>query len=121
MLQSAGIDSVSSTPAVMVFKDDTHYVYDQKEMISAVIDSNSGGGGGGGGSNSEDSTKTEIEGNNQSTIAAKLREWVNHERFPSVVEISAGNFHQVMRTKKFIVMAVLEVDKVGRMTQSMNE
>ena len=56
-----------------------------------------------------------IEGLNE------LKYWVNHERFPSVVEITAGNFHQVMKTNKFIVLAVLEADKVGRLTKNMIE
>lgn len=51
----------------------------------------------------------------------QLRHWVNHERFPSVVEIGNGNFHQVLKIKKYIVLAVLEEDKVGRMTRDMQE
>jgi thioredoxin domain-containing protein 10 len=128
--------SLLTTPAVMVFKDDTHFVYynnnnvqaegggkkeeEEEEAAETLLD----------GSSSEENGGEAAAASNQSVTgaaataagsaaAAGLREWVNQERFPAFVEMTAGNFHQVMKTKKFIVMAVLEVDKVGRMTQAM--
>ena len=75
----------------MVFKDNTHYMY---------------------GPHQQQDKQEELN---------QLRHWVNHERFPSVVEIGNGNFHQVLKIKKFIVLAVMEEDKVGRMTKPMQE
>ena len=131
-------DTASSsltTPAVLVFKDDTHYVYHNNNKAP---ESEEEGGKGG----KEETAETLLDGSEQengeaataaanqsvtgatgaaagSVAAAGLREWVNQERFPAFVEMTNGNFHQVMRTRKFIVMAVLEVDKIGRMTQAM--
>lgn len=89
----------------MVFKDGTHYLYpnDEPFTLENRIDAE------------ENEIATSIPG------LRELRDWVNHERFPNVVEISAGNFHQVMKIRKYIVLAVTEVDKVGRMPKTMRE
>lgn len=105
VLQSSGIETVSSAPTVMIFKDGTHYVYSNDKPLAL---------------------ENRVEGDeNESAMSiaglSELRDWVNHERFPNVVEISAGNFHQVMKIKKYIVLAVTEVDKVGRMPKVMRE
>ena len=105
VLQASGVDDVSSAPAVMVFKDGTHYTYQNDKPV--VLENR-------------------VEGDENESVASvpalsDLREWVNHERFPTVVEISSGNFHQVMKIRKYIVMVVTEVDKVGRMPKPMRE
>lgn len=107
MLQASGIETVSHAPSVMVFKDGTHYLY--KNDMPVVLENR-------------------LEGEESETAAAPsvpglsdLRDWINHERFPNVVEISGGNFHQVMKIKKYIVLVVTEVDKVGRMPKAMRE
>ena len=127
-----------TTPAVLVFKDDTHYVYQNNNKAPESEEEEGGKGA------IEEAAETLLDGSEQengevaaaaaanqsvtgatgaaaasSVAAAGLREWVNQERFPAFVEMTNGNFHQVMRTRKFIVMAVLEVDKIGRMTQAM--
>lgn len=106
MLRSSDIDSISVFPAVLVFKDDTHYVYrrDSNEPAATQINASDG--------ELDDPFVSEL---------SLLREWVNHERFPNVVQITSGNFHQVLRIKKYIVMAVMEEDKVGRMSKAMIE
>lgn len=89
----------------MVFKDGKHYVYANNKPVAL---------------------ENRVEGEDTETPASipglnELRDWVNHERFPNLVEISSGNFHQVMKIKKYIVLAVTEVDKVGRMAKTMRE
>lgn len=89
----------------MVFKDGTHHVYANDKPMAL---------------------ENRVEGDENERAPAipgltELRDWVNHERFPTVVEISAGNFHQVMKIRKYIVLAVTEVDKVGRMPKVMRE
>ena len=106
VLQASGIETVSQyAPSVMVFKDGTHYLYknDKPVVLENRLESE------------ESETAPSIPGLND------LRDWINHERFPNVVEISGGNFHQVMKIKKYIVLVVTEVDKVGRMPKAMRE
>lgn len=50
-----------------------------------------------------------------------LHDWVNKERFPVFMKLSPGNFHQVMKTKKYIVIAVLEENQIGGLTLKMTE
>ncbi|GBM39110.1 Protein disulfide-isomerase TMX3 [Araneus ventricosus] len=50
-----------------------------------------------------------------------LREWVNKERFPAFIKVSPGNFHQLMKTGKDIVIAVLEENQIGGLTLKMSE
>lgn len=105
VFRSSGIDTVTSSPTVMVFKDGTHYVYTNDKPLALENRIEDDGG-------NFDSSIPELH---------DLRDWVNHERFPNVVEISGGNFHQVMKTKKYIVLVVTEVDKVGRMNKASRE
>ncbi|XP_055941209.1 protein disulfide-isomerase TMX3-like isoform X2 [Argiope bruennichi] len=50
-----------------------------------------------------------------------LRDWVNKERFPAFMKISTGNFHQLLKTGKCVVMAVLEENQIGGLTLKMFE
>ncbi|XP_054719575.1 protein disulfide-isomerase TMX3-like [Uloborus diversus] len=50
-----------------------------------------------------------------------LHDWVNKERFPSFIKITNGNFHQLMKTGKYVVMAVLEENQIGGLTLRMSE
>ncbi|PRD27129.1 UNVERIFIED_CONTAM: tmx3 [Trichonephila clavipes] len=50
-----------------------------------------------------------------------LRTWVNKERFPAFIKVSPGNFHQLIKTKKYIVIAVLEENQIGGLTLKMSE
>lgn len=50
-----------------------------------------------------------------------LSKWVSRERFPSFLKISRNNFQSLLSTEKFLVMAVLEEDRLGRLTADMTE
>lgn len=106
-MQEGGITSISSTPNVLVFKDNTYYVYHNNDNKPLALETRS--------ETEEAQSLPDIPG------LLELRDWINHERFPNVVEVSAGNFHQVLRVRKYIVLAVLEIDKVGRMPKAQQE
>lgn len=93
----------------MVFKDKTYHIYPHKKHIVENAES------------LIDSAAVEFldDGIVQLNELESLKYWINHERFPTMVEITPGNFHQVMKTNKFIVLAVLEEDKIGRLTPNM--
>lgn len=48
-------------------------------------------------------------------------DWMNRERFPTFQKITYGNFHQVLKTGKKIVTAVLEENQIGKVTMRMQE
>lgn len=50
-----------------------------------------------------------------------LHNWVNKERFPTFVKVTNGNFHQLLRSRKYIAMAVLEENQIGGLTLHMSE
>ena len=95
----------------MIFKDNKYHIYPNKKNAignaESLIDSNS--------------VDLLDDGIVQLEELEDLKYWVNHERFPTMVEINPGNFHQVMKTNKFIVLAVLEEDKIGRLSPSMRQ
>ncbi|CAG0888117.1 unnamed protein product [Darwinula stevensoni] len=46
-------------------------------------------------------------------------QWINHERFPSFLKVNHGNFYQLLKLKKWLVIAVLEEDTLGDLTNEM--
>ncbi|GIY91012.1 protein disulfide-isomerase TMX3 [Caerostris darwini] len=50
-----------------------------------------------------------------------LREWVNKERFPAFMKMSIGNFHQLLKSGKYLVVAVLEENQIGGLSLKMSE
>jgi len=52
-------------------------------------------------------------------ITESLQHWVLRERFPRFVKVTRGRFSQLMSTKKLLVMAVLEENKLGEITPDM--
>jgi len=98
ILAMSGVELETDEPTTMIFKDNSYHIYPNEkateESLSVVYGE-------------------EIVG------LERLKYWVNHERFPTMLEVTPGNFHQVMKTNKFVVLAVLEEDKVGRLSQSM--
>lgn len=81
-------------PKIFVYKDRKAFLFDQSEEID------------------------ESEGGN---LTSALSSWVAKERFPRFVKVSRSNFQQLLTTKKFIVMAVVEEDKLGRITDDMTK
>lgn len=50
-----------------------------------------------------------------------LHKWVNHERFPSFPKVTRGNLHQLFKTKKNLVLAVVEENQLEEVTPDMIE
>ncbi|XP_035227928.1 protein disulfide-isomerase TMX3-like isoform X2 [Stegodyphus dumicola] len=50
-----------------------------------------------------------------------LYDWVNKERFPSFIKVTHGNFYQLMKSGKYVVIAVLEENQIGGLTLRMSE
>jgi len=112
ILESSGVDSVPPTPSILVYKDRKFHMYQTGDPVAL-----------------ENRLPLESEETTAEPDVVQLhlpglddlRHWINHERFPSMVKITPGNFHQVLKTQKYIVIAVLEEDKVGRMSKVMRD
>lgn len=48
-------------------------------------------------------------------------DWMNKERFPTFQKITYGNFHQMLKTGRKIVTAVLEENQIGKISMRMQE
>ncbi|KAK2724281.1 hypothetical protein QYM36_000962, partial [Artemia franciscana] len=88
-------------PAVAVYKDGRFQLYDESNQIKAEA---------------LRSSEANSESGDEGT---SLNHWVNKERFSRFVKVTAGNFSQVARSGKLLVLAVLEENKIGEMTASM--
>jgi thioredoxin domain-containing protein 10 len=45
-------------------------------------------------------------------LNASILDWINVERFATFPKVTRGNIHQILQTKKFIVLAVVEENKL---------
>lgn len=48
-----------------------------------------------------------------SHLNSSLHQWVNEERFPTFPKITRNNINQIMQTKKYLVLAVVEENKLS--------
>lgn len=50
-----------------------------------------------------------------------MHRWINEERFETFPKITEGNFNEILQTKKYIVLVVVEDDKLQQITTEMYE
>ncbi|XP_017486392.1 PREDICTED: protein disulfide-isomerase TMX3 [Rhagoletis zephyria] len=74
-------------PALLVYKDEQHYVYPHAHVVDTM------------------------EG---TEINETVHHWVNVERFTTFPKITRFNINQLMLTKKYLVVAVVEEDKLNQ-------
>ncbi|CAH1116632.1 unnamed protein product [Phaedon cochleariae] len=85
---------IHSLPAVFVHKENSHFFYPVGE-----------------GNFIEESEN----------LNASIHEWINHERFETFQKITEGNFNEILRTKKYIVLVVVEENKLFQVPKEMLE
>ncbi|UYV83636.1 TMX3 [Cordylochernes scorpioides] len=69
----------------------------------------------------KDKTSYPFVANETQSLNNSLAHWVNTERFPAFTKITYGNYGQIIRTGKKIVMAILEESVIGTYTMKMKE
>lgn len=69
----------------------------------------------------KDSTCVQYEEEKFMADNITLYDWVNQERFPTFMKITNGNFYQLLKSGKHIIMAVLEENQIGGLTLHMSE
>jgi hypothetical protein len=52
---------------------------------------------------------------------SSLSTWINKERFPKFVKVTRARFSHLLSTKKLLVMAVLDENKIGQISPEMDE
>lgn len=89
---------------MFVFKDDTHYMFEDEEEESDLSRSE------------RDVLETEPTAPSPtqptSVLTTSLYSWMMGERFPIFVKVTRGRFSNIMSTNKWVVMAVLEENKL---------
>lgn len=50
-----------------------------------------------------------------------MHRWINEERFETFPKITEGNFYEILQTKKYIVLVVIEDNKLQQISREMFE
>ncbi|KAG8239679.1 hypothetical protein J437_LFUL017232, partial [Ladona fulva] len=97
---------MKKAPVVFVYKEQTYYFFDgddleAKRFARALEDKSIGKGKS---SDREEDTEEILDGT--------LQDWVNKERFETFMKVTRGNINQVLQTGKYLVLAVLQENKL---------
>ncbi|XP_058832375.1 protein disulfide-isomerase TMX3 [Topomyia yanbarensis] len=77
---------VDTVPAALVYKERSHYYFPYSDNFDLVEPAH---------------------------LNESLFRWVNEERFPTFPKITRNNIHHVIQTKKYLVLAVVEENKLN--------
>jgi len=110
---------LTKEPAVYVYKDSTFYPFDgeptSERQERALEDTNS----------DEEVTTTAPTAPTPteptSVLNTSLYGWVTAERFPLFVKVTRGKFSNIMATNKYVVIAVLEENKLLEVSPEMED
>lgn len=77
---------IDTVPAVLVYKERSHYYFPYSDNYEVVEPAH---------------------------LNESLYRWVNEERFPTFPKVTRSNIHHVVQTKKYLVLAVVEENKLS--------
>ncbi|XP_063919866.1 protein disulfide-isomerase TMX3 [Zophobas morio] len=89
---------IDELPAVFVYKESLHYFY-----------------------TIESGPPTLNESQEAEHLNASMYKWINEERFETFPKITRGNINEILQTKKYIVLVVVEENKLQQINQEMLE
>ena len=101
---------VTDEPAILVFKDSTWHRYPNDQPLALESAQRS--------SEVDDVTEGTA---NSGVEKTNFYAWVMAERFPLFVKVTRGRFGNIMATKKFVVIAVLEENKLMQIEPEQEE
>lgn len=109
---------LTKDPAIYVYKDSTFYPFDgeptSERQERALEDTNSEEV-----ATNAPTAPTPTEPT--SVLNTSLYGWVTAERFPLFVKVTRGKFSNIMATNKFVVIAVLEENKLLEISPEMED
>lgn len=79
---------VDSSPVVIVYKENSHYIFPFSDVYDSV---------------------------EPATLNETMHSWIVQEKFLTFPKITRENLHQLRQTKKFLVIAVVEENKLNEM------
>lgn len=85
---------IDDLPAVFVYKESCHYFFPLES-----------------GDTNQDADQ----------LNATMHDWINEERFQTFPKVTRGNINQIMQTKKFLVLAIVEENKLAEIPTEMIE
>ncbi|XP_046396387.1 protein disulfide-isomerase TMX3 isoform X1 [Ischnura elegans] len=95
---------LKSAPVVFVYKENMFYFFDGDDFklsrVARGLEDKSSSG----------ENEEELKGD--SLLNNTLHEWVNKERFETFLKVTRGNINQVLQTGKYLVLAVLQENKL---------
>jgi len=108
---------LNKDPAIYVYKDNTFYPFDGEPILEreerAVEDKSQEG------TTLAPASPTPTAPT--SVVNTSLYGWVTAERFPLFVKVTRGKFSNIMATNKFVVIAVLEENKLLEISPEMED
>ena len=96
--------SLTSQPAVMVYKDKTFRQFIQEKQEEEEVER----------------TVREVEPS-LAGLNTSLTNWVTRERFPLFAKVTRGRFGKFLATNKYVVIAVVEENKLSEVSDEMVE
>ncbi|XP_066992265.1 protein disulfide-isomerase TMX3 isoform X2 [Anabrus simplex] len=88
------VSPLRRVPGVYLFKDSDYRCFSEDQRLDPQIDTD---------------------------LNASLHTWVNTERFPTFPQVTRGNIYQLVQTNKFLVLAVVEENKLKEVPAEMLE
>jgi thioredoxin domain-containing protein 10 len=79
---------VDSSPVVLVYKESTHYIFPLSDAFDAV---------------------------DPSALNASMHTWIVQEKFLTFPRVTRENLHQLRQTRKFLVIAVVEENRLAEL------
>jgi len=107
-LMSSQVKVNTNEPSVFVHKDNQYFQFNKDDFPVSREE--------------RDVNEVEVSPTPATTVAnTSLYTWVMMERFPMFAKVTRGRFHKIMATKKFIVIAVVEENKLEEVSPEMME
>jgi len=102
---------LDKVPAIYIYKDNNYFYFEDKLMLERQQRS----------AKLEESTEVSPAAEEEPiTIEnSSLSTWITRERFPLFVKITRGRFGNILATKKLVVIAVLEENKLEQISPEM--
>ncbi|KAK9892618.1 hypothetical protein WA026_020996 [Henosepilachna vigintioctopunctata] len=91
-IASAFVNFTTELPALFVHKENTHYFYPFDTNVS-----------------------------DPAHLNTSMYNWINEERFATFPKVTRGNINEILQTKKYIVLAVVEENKLQEIPPEMKE
>lgn len=98
---------IDTIPSILVYKEKTHSYFPRKKAVHSVLQTLINN------KLSPLSVSDSWDRVDRAHLNASLHRWTNEERFPVFPRVTRSNINELMSTRKFLVLAVVEENKLA--------